>query len=60
MASDQGAKLFEVRVATSLAELLRDQGQAAQAKEVLGPRLSLLKGADPPFMKLARRLFSEL
>src|SRR5262249_39767850 len=37
IAREQGARSFELRAATSLARLWRDQGKRAEARNLLGP-----------------------
>ena len=57
----QGAKLFELRSATSLARLWRDQGKRAEARDLLGPIYNwFTEGFDAPDLKEAKALLDEL
>ena len=61
LARRQGAKLFELRSATSLARLWRDQGKRAEARDLLGPIYSwFTEGFDAPDLKDAKSLLDEL
>jgi class 3 adenylate cyclase/tetratricopeptide (TPR) repeat protein len=56
----QGARTGELRASTVLARLMRDRGHRQQAREILEPALSLLNGGEPPILKAAQQLLSEL
>jgi predicted ATPase len=61
IAVEQGAKLWELRAAMSLARLRRDQGRHAEARELLAPVYSwFTEGFDTPALKEARTLLDEL
>jgi len=61
MAREQGAKLWELRAATSLARLRRDQGRQADARDVLAPIHGwFTEGFDTPDLKEARVLLKAL
>ena len=61
IARDQGAKLWELRAAASLARLRRDQGRHAEARELLAPVYSwFTEGFDTPDLKEAKALLEEL
>ncbi len=60
-ARNQCAKLWELRTATDLATLRREQGEAAAAREALAPVYRWFsEGRDTPDLVAARRLLSEL
>jgi predicted ATPase len=61
LARYQGAKFFELRSATSLARLWRDQGKIADAQELLAPVYGwFTEGFDNPVLRDARALLDEL
>jgi tetratricopeptide (TPR) repeat protein len=60
-AVDQGAKLWELRAAVSLARLRRDQGRRAEARDLLAPVYGwFTEGFDTPDLKDAKVLLDEL
>ncbi len=61
IAEDQGAKLWELRAAASLARLRRDQGRHAEACSLLAPVYGwFTEGFDTPDLKDAKALLDEL
>jgi len=61
VAREQQAKSWELRAATSLATLLRDQGQHEGARELLAPVYGWFKeGFDTLDLKRAKALLDEL
>jgi predicted ATPase len=61
IAEEQGAKLWELRGATSLAWLRRDQGRRAEAHDLLAPIYGwFTEGFDTLDLKDARALLDEL
>ena len=61
VAERQSAKLFELRAATSLARLWRDQGKRAEARELLAPVYNwFTEGFDAPDLIDAKALLDEL
>jgi tetratricopeptide (TPR) repeat protein len=61
LAERQGAKLFELRAATSLARLRRDQGQRAEARDLLVPVYAwFTEGFDAPDLVDAKTLIDQL
>ena len=61
MARGQGAKLWELRAATSLARLRREDGRQADARDVLAPIYGwFTEGFDTPDLKEARVLLKAL
>ncbi|MFG3598248.1 ATP-binding protein [Bradyrhizobium sp. RDI18] len=60
-AQKQGARLWEVRAATSLARLWRDQGKRTDARDLLAPVYSsFTEGFDTRDLKEAAALLAEL
>jgi predicted ATPase len=61
IAEEQGAKLWELRAATSLARLRRDRGRRAEARELLVPVYGwFTEGFDTPDLKDAKAQLDEL
>ena len=61
IAAEQGAKLWELRAAASLARLRRDQGRRADAHDLLAPVYDwFTEGFDTPDLKEAKALLDEL
>jgi predicted ATPase len=61
IAEEQGAKLWELRAAASLARLRRDQGSPAEARDLLAPVYSwFTEGFDTADLKEAKALLDEL
>jgi predicted ATPase len=61
IAGEQGAKLWELRAAMSLARLRRDQGCSAAARNLLAPVYGwFTEGFDTPDLKEAKALLDEL
>jgi predicted ATPase len=61
IAEEQGAKLWELRAAASLARLRRDQGRDAEARDLLAPAYGwFTEGFDTPDLKEAKALLDEL
>ena len=61
MARNQQARLFELRAATSLAQLWGEQGRRAEARELLAPVYGwFTEGFDTADLKGAAALLSEL
>ena len=61
IAEEQGAKLWELRTAVSLARLRRDQGRRAAARALLAPVYGwFTEGFDTPDLKDAKALLDEL
>jgi predicted ATPase len=61
VAERQSAKLFELRAATSLARLWRDQGKHAEAQALLAPVYNwFTEGFDAPDLVEAKALLGEL
>jgi len=57
----QSAKLFELRAATSLARLWRDQGKRTEARNLLAPIYGwFTEGFDTPVLRDAKALLDEL
>ena len=58
---EQGAKLWELRAAVSLARLRRDQGRHAEARDLLAPVYGwFTEGFDTADLKAAKALLDEL
>ena len=61
IAAEQGAKLWELRAAASLARLRRDQGRRAEARDLLAPVYGwFTEGFDTPDLKDAKALLDQL
>ena len=61
VARSQTAKLYEVRAATGLARLWRDQGKHAEARDLFAPIYHwFTEGFDTPVLREARALLDEL
>jgi predicted ATPase len=61
IAEEQGAKLWELRAAVSLARLRRDLGRQAEARDLLAPLYNwFTEGFDTPDLKEAKALLDEL
>jgi len=61
IAQQQSAKLWELRAAVSLAQLRRDQGRRAEARDLLAPIYDwFTEGFDTPDLKEANALLDEL
>jgi predicted ATPase len=61
IAEEQGARLWELRAAASLARLRRDQGRLAEARDLLAPVYGwFTEGFDTPDLKEAKALLDEL
>jgi predicted ATPase len=61
IAEEQGAKLWELRAAASLARLRRDQDRRIEARDVLAPVYAwFTEGFDTPDLKEAKALLDEL
>jgi predicted ATPase len=60
IAQQQSAKLWELRAATSLARLWRDQGKGTEAHALLAPVYGwFTEGFDTPVLKEAKALLDE-
>jgi predicted ATPase len=61
IAREQEAKLWELRAAVSLAQLRRDQGRRADARDLLAPVYGwFTEGFDTPDLKQAKALLDSL
>jgi predicted ATPase len=61
IAVEQGAKLWELRAAVSLARLRRDQGRRAEARDLFARTYGwFTEGFDTPDLKEAEALLGEL
>jgi class 3 adenylate cyclase/tetratricopeptide (TPR) repeat protein len=61
VAERQGARTLELRAATSLARLWRDQGKQAEARDLLAPIYGwFTEGFDTPVLQAAKNLIDEL
>jgi predicted ATPase len=57
----QSAKSWELRAATSLARLWRDQGNRARARDLLAPVYGwFTEGFDTPDLKNAKALLDQM
>ena len=57
----QSARFFELRIATSLAQLWRDQGRRREARDLLAPIYGwFTEGLDTPVLQDAKALLDEL
>jgi predicted ATPase len=60
-AREQGARLWELRVGTSLARLWRDQGEQHKARDLLAPVYGwFTEGLGTPDLQDAKALLDEL
>jgi predicted ATPase len=61
IAREQGTRSYELRAATSLARLWREQGHRMEARELLAPLYgSFTEGFDTADLKEAKALLDEL
>jgi predicted ATPase len=61
VAKRQSAKTFELRTATSLARLCRDQSRRAEARDLLAPIYGwFTEGFDTPVLQDAKSLLEQL
>ena len=61
VAKRQSAKMFELRAATSIARLWRDQGKREEARDLLAPVYGwFTEGFDTRDLKEAKALLDEL
>jgi len=61
IAKAQGAELWELRAAFSLARFRRDQGRPAEARDLLAPLYAwFTEGFDTPDLKEAKALLDAL
>ena len=61
IARRQQARLFELRAATSLARLWRDQGKQTEGRDLLAPIYGwFTEGFDTPVLQDAKALLDEL
>jgi predicted ATPase len=61
VARRQSSKLWELRVATGLAKLFRDQGKCTEARDLLAPVYDwFTEGFDTPVLQEAKALLDEL
>jgi predicted ATPase len=61
IAREQGTRGYELRAATSLARLWREQGPRTEARDLLAPVYgSFTEGFDTADLKDAKRLLDEL
>jgi len=61
IAREQGTRGYELRAATSLARLWREQGRLTEARDLLAPLYgSFTEGFDTADLKEAKRLLNEL
>ena len=61
VARQQSAKLWELRAATSLARLWRDQGKRTDARDLLAPIYAwFTEGFDTPVLQHVKALLDQL
>jgi hypothetical protein len=61
IARQQGARLFELRTATTFGQVLADRGERRQAVDLLAPVYSwFAEGIDTTALKKAKALLEEL
>jgi tetratricopeptide (TPR) repeat protein len=61
LAREQGARMWELKATSTLCELLRESGKAAEARERLSPLVQgLTEGSNAPEIAHARALLGEL
>jgi len=61
VATEQGAKLFEIRAATNLADILQARGREAEAHKILTPVYEwFTEGFDTPDLNKAKKLLEQL
>ena len=61
IAREQGTRGYELRAATSLARLWREQGRRGEARDLLAPVYgSFTEGFDTPDLKEAKALLDQL
>jgi predicted ATPase len=61
VAREQNVKYWELRAATNLARLWRDQGKRTEARDLLAPVYNwFTEGHDTPVLKEAKALLEEL
>jgi predicted ATPase len=61
IARGQGAKHWELRATTSLAQLWRDQGRCTEARDLLAPVYGwFVEGLDIPDLRRAKTLLNQL
>jgi predicted ATPase len=61
IAREQGTRGYELRAATSLARLWRDQGRQGEARDLLAPvYASFTEGFDTADLKKAKALLDQL
>jgi predicted ATPase len=61
LAQQQGARLWELRAAMSLARLWREQGKGAEARDLLAPLCDkFTEGFGTPILQAAKTLLDEL
>ena len=61
IAREQGTRGYELRAATSLARLWREQGRRTEARDLLAPLYgSFTEGFETPDLKKAKALLDEL
>jgi predicted ATPase len=61
IAKRQSAKLWELRAATSLARLWRDQGKYIEGRDLLAPIYNwFTEGFDTPVLQEAKKMLDQL